>query len=144
MSQSLASEITSAASRQTYYTIRFLVDEPRRADVYRAYAYFRLVDDVLDGTARYRGALLGTDDPARERFLERQVALLDRCLRGDPPANASRHEQMLVDLVAPTVAPLEKAGPDDDGPRARGPPATRAEYEFLRCVVTTVWLPSPR
>ncbi|HLO33618.1 MAG TPA: squalene/phytoene synthase family protein [Anaerolineales bacterium] len=44
----LASSITKAASQQTYYTIRFLVDRERVADAFRAYAYFRCVDDTLD------------------------------------------------------------------------------------------------
>ena len=39
----LASSITKAASQQTYYTIRFLVDRERVPDAYRAYAYFRCV-----------------------------------------------------------------------------------------------------
>jgi len=99
MSQRLSSEITRGASKQTYYTIRFLVDARRRADAYRAYAYFRLVDDILDGTARYRGALLSAHSPERGRFLDRQKSILELCLRGEPPPNASRHEQMLVELV---------------------------------------------
>jgi phytoene/squalene synthetase len=45
----LAPSITKAASKQTYYTIRLLADRARVADAYRAYAYFRWVDDVLDG-----------------------------------------------------------------------------------------------
>jgi len=99
MSERLSEEITLAASRQTYYTIRFLVDGPRRGGAYRAYAYFRLVDDILDGAARYRGALLEVGSPERARFLDRQKGLLERCLRGETPPNASRHEQMLVELV---------------------------------------------
>ena len=51
MNASLASAITKAASTQTYYTIRFLVDRPRMDDAFRAYAYFRWVDDVLDAEA---------------------------------------------------------------------------------------------
>ncbi len=46
--QYLSPFITKAASKQTYYTIRFLVDRERVADAYRAYAYFRWVDDTLD------------------------------------------------------------------------------------------------
>lgn len=49
MITNLASAITKAASKQTYYTIRFLVDRERVDDAYQAYAYFRWVDDVLDG-----------------------------------------------------------------------------------------------
>ena len=48
MTISVASSITKAASKQTYYTIRFLVDRERVDDAYRAYGYFRWVDDVLD------------------------------------------------------------------------------------------------
>ena len=47
-SQRLAAYITWAASKQTYYTIRFLVDRDRVPDAYRTYAYFRWVDDRLD------------------------------------------------------------------------------------------------
>ncbi len=48
MVPNLASSITKTASKQTYYTIRFLVDRDRVDDAYRAYAYFRWVDDVLE------------------------------------------------------------------------------------------------
>ena len=53
MTPSLASSITKAASKQTYYTIRFLVDRERVDDAYRAYGYFRWVDDVLDADSRF-------------------------------------------------------------------------------------------
>lgn len=48
MITSPASSIAKAASKQTDYTIRFLVDRARVDDAYRAYGYFRWVDDVLD------------------------------------------------------------------------------------------------
>ena len=50
----LAASITRAASLQTYATIRFLVDRERVAGAFRAYAYFRWLDDRLDqdGLAR--------------------------------------------------------------------------------------------
>ena len=47
-SGALAATITKAASKQTYYTIRLFVDRGRVEDAYRAYGYFRWVDDVLD------------------------------------------------------------------------------------------------
>jgi len=43
--RALAATITRTASKQTYYTIRFLVDAGLVEDAYRAYAYFRWVDD---------------------------------------------------------------------------------------------------
>jgi phytoene/squalene synthetase len=96
MNASLASSLTKAASRQTYYTIRFLVDRQRVQDAYRAYAYFRWVDDVLDAEAPSNPVAA---DARRRWFLERQRSLLDRCLRGDTPLHANLHEAMLVDLV---------------------------------------------
>jgi phytoene/squalene synthetase len=51
LQETLAPSITKAASKQTYYTVRFLVDHERVADAYRAYAYFRWVDDTLDDPA---------------------------------------------------------------------------------------------
>src|SRR5215213_11524128 len=98
MSASLAAKITKAASRQTYYTIRFLVDRTRVADAYRAYAYFRWVDDILDagsGPASACSAAVAE----RVRFLDQQQALLEACLAGDRPEIACPEEAMLVDLV---------------------------------------------
>jgi len=86
-----ASMITKTASKQTYNTIRFLVDRQRVDDAYRAYGYFRSVDDVLDADS----------GSASERrvFLERQKFLLEQCYRGEPPRDANIQEKMLVELV---------------------------------------------
>jgi phytoene/squalene synthetase len=91
MIPNLASSITKAASKQTYFTIRFLVDRERVEDAYRAYAYFRWVDDILDAQSG--------SDPERKIFLERQKALLEACFRGEPPRDVDIQEQMLVALV---------------------------------------------
>lgn len=99
MPMSLASAITKAASTQTYYTIRFLVDRPRMEDAFRAYAYFRWVDDVLDAEAPSGPAAGDTERSRRRTFLDRQRSLLDRCLRGEVPRDADRHEAMLIELV---------------------------------------------
>ena len=91
MISSLASSITKAASEQTYYTIRLLVDRERVEDAFRAYAYFRWVDDVLDAAS-------GTSSE-RLAFLERQKFLLEACYMGEPPRDVDRQETMLVELV---------------------------------------------
>jgi phytoene/squalene synthetase len=88
---SLASSITKAASQQTYYTIRFLVDRERVADAYRAYAYFRWVDDTLDTESNS-----GLD---RGAFLERQKSLLEKCYEGETLPDTTAEEDMLVELV---------------------------------------------
>ncbi|RPI91595.1 MAG: hypothetical protein EHM40_15240 [Chloroflexi bacterium] len=104
----LASSITKAASQQTYYTIRFLVDRERVADAYRTYAYFRWVDDTLDSGKFALPKFSGTEVSgtagaveARERiaFLERQKSLLEKCYRGESIPDATAEENMLIELV---------------------------------------------
>ena len=90
-SGSLAASITKSASKQTYYTIRFFVDRDRVADAYRAYGYFRWVDDVIDEAGGSRAE--------RTAFAYRQQALLVSCYRGELPEDLCEEEWMLVDLV---------------------------------------------
>jgi phytoene/squalene synthetase len=87
----LAAEITKAASKQTYYTIRFFVDRKRAADAYRAYGYFRWVDDVVDEESG--------SGVERSAFVNRQKSLLESCYRGESPNDPCAEEWMLVDLV---------------------------------------------
>ncbi len=89
--QRLAAAITRSASKQTYYTIRFLVDRDLVADAYRAYGYFRWVDDQLDQS--------GMGKRERLIFVERQKSLMDQCYRGEPPRHPSEEESMLVELI---------------------------------------------
>jgi phytoene/squalene synthetase len=92
MNSNIAATITESASKQTYYTIRLLVDRDRVQDAYRAYAYFRWVDDQLD---------CGTGMPEEKKlFLHRQQALLETCYRKETPVIFMPEEQMLVDLVS--------------------------------------------
>jgi phytoene/squalene synthetase len=91
MTTTPASSITKAASKQTYYTIRFLVDRERVDDAYRAYAYFRWVDDLLDAES-----VSGLD---RSVFFERQKSLLEKCYRGEIPSDANIQEKMLIELI---------------------------------------------
>jgi hypothetical protein len=91
MSTTIAESITKNASQQTYYTIRCLVDRDRIQDAFRAYAYFRWVDDILDAEA-------GSDSD-RRAFLERQKSLLEGCYQGEPRRDVTVQEAMLVELV---------------------------------------------
>jgi len=90
-SGSLAASITRSASKQSYYTIHFFVDRDRIADAYRAYGYFRWVDDVIDDVA--------ASNEERTAFAYRQQTLLDSCYRGILPDDLCKEEWMLVDLV---------------------------------------------
>ena len=90
-STSLPRRITRVASAQTYYTIALLVDRDRTTDAYRAYAYFRWLDDTLDE---------GLSDRAyRTAFVARQQALVERMLRGEVPHSLTPEEHMLLDLI---------------------------------------------
>ena len=99
MIASPAFSITKAASKQTYYTIRFLVDRARVEDAYRAYAYFRWVDDVLDAPSVSGSVLSDVDASGRKAFLERQKSLLEKCIQGEVPADIKTQEKILVELV---------------------------------------------
>lgn len=93
----LAAAMTRAASAQTYYTIRYLADRDRAVDAYRAYAYFRWIDDRVDE---------GNDSAAdRAAFLRRQQMLLDGARRGRLPLDLCPEEQLLADLIAGDAEP---------------------------------------
>ncbi len=87
----LAAAITRAASKQTFYTVRFLVDSDLVQDAYRAYAYFRWVDDWLDQENRPRTERLA--------FVTRQQALLASFSRGDLLADLAPEERLLASLA---------------------------------------------
>jgi len=87
----LARSITLAASKQTYTTIRLLVDRELVADAYRAYAYFRWVDDTLDAETGARSE--------RSAFLQRQRSILENCYRAELLRASSLQEKMLVELI---------------------------------------------
>jgi len=91
MSTTTAKSITRAASKQTYYTIRLLVDRERIDDAYRSYAYFRWVDDTLDAES--------ITFEERSTFVQRQKSLLERCYEGQIPRDVSIPEKMLVELM---------------------------------------------
>lgn len=87
----LAAFITRAASKQTYYTIRFLVDRNLVQDAYRAYAYFRWVDDMLDDKL--------SANAERITFLKRQQKLMHSCYANQPLSLISAEESLLTDLI---------------------------------------------
>lgn len=87
----LAASITKSASRQTWYTIRFLVDRQRVEQAYLAYAYFRWVDDHLDSVS--------SSGSERGDFIQRQESLQASCLRGESIRSHIPQEQMIIALL---------------------------------------------
>jgi len=91
MDTTTAESITKAASKQTYYTIRLLVDRERVYDAYRSYAYFRWVDDTLDANSITAGE--------RSAFIQRQMFLLEKCYQGEIPQDTNIQEKMLIEVI---------------------------------------------
>lgn len=87
----LARRITWAASKQSALIAGLLARGDRRDDCYRAYAYFRWVDDVVDEVAQTR--------ERRLRFVVRQRDLIGRLYRHERPSDLTPEEQMLADLI---------------------------------------------
>ena len=88
---SLAASITRKASKQTFYMIRLFVDRDLIPDAFRAYAYFRWVDDFLD-------APTGSQEE-KITFARRQRGILDDLYQGITPLDLYPPEELLVDLV---------------------------------------------
>jgi hypothetical protein len=89
--RTLAATITRTASKQTYYTIRLLADTGLVDDAYRAYAYFRWLDDWLDQEPRPRSERLA--------FVRRQQALIDGRAHPELLATLTPQEALLADLI---------------------------------------------
>jgi phytoene/squalene synthetase len=91
----LPERITRAASKQAYYTVRYLVDRKHTTQAYRAYAYFRWVDDMLD--------LHLSRHLERRAFVDRQQQLLECGYRnnwqGTWRSKLAPEERLLADLI---------------------------------------------
>ena len=88
----LARSITKTSSKQTYLTACLLVDKDLVDDCFRAYAYFRWVDDVVDITTQTR--------VERISFIQRQKGLIERLYYNDPPDDLIPEEQIIADLIS--------------------------------------------
>ena len=87
----LARSITKKGSVQTYYTARLMVDKDLADDFFRAYAYFRWIDDVIDVTAE--------SDEERLSFMSNQSKLIDDLYQHKPVPDLLPEEEILQDLI---------------------------------------------
>jgi phytoene/squalene synthetase len=90
-SAALARSITKSGSIQTYFTARLMVDKDLVDDFFRAYAYFRWIDDVIDVNSR-------TDDE-RITFISNQRQLIDNLFQKVPSDSLCAEEEILRDLI---------------------------------------------
>ena len=92
-----ARSITWASSQQTYWTIRLMVDKELASDCYRAYAYFRWADDVIDVAAQSGSERIG--------FITRQRELIDCLYRNERPEDLVPEEELVADLISHDTTP---------------------------------------
>ncbi len=88
----LAQSITWTGSKQTYYTARLMMDRHLVNDFYRAYAYFRWADDIIDVSSQ--------SDEERIAFIRRQKDLIDRLYRNERPLDLMPEEEIAADLIS--------------------------------------------
>ncbi|MFC2058344.1 squalene/phytoene synthase family protein [Chloroflexota bacterium] len=88
----MARSITWAGSKQTFFTARLLVDMGLVDDFYRAYAYFRWVDDVIDMSSQPNDELIS--------FIRWQKELIDRLYNNERLDDLAPEEKMVVDLIS--------------------------------------------
>ncbi len=98
ITENLSRSITWVGSKQSYYTARLLVDKELVDDFYRAYAYFRWADDIVDAPTS-DGDSPQSDD-RRIAFVKRQKELVDRLYQCERPNELTQEEQILADLVS--------------------------------------------
>ena len=87
----LAHNITRTGSKQTYYTARLMVDKELLSDFFRAYAYFRWADDIID---------ISLSSPSeRISFVKRQRELIDGLYNNGSPNDLGPEEEIVADLI---------------------------------------------
>jgi len=89
---SMAQSITFTGSKQTYYTARLMVDRELVNDFFRAYAYFRWADDIIDVSAQ--------SDDERLVFIKRQRSLIDGLYKSQRLDILSPEEEILAELIS--------------------------------------------
>jgi phytoene/squalene synthetase len=94
----LARTITWASSKQTYYTARLTVDKDLVNDFYRAYAYFRWIDDIVD--AEVSNEVTSQSDDERISFIRRQRELIERLYRKERSDDLTAEEEIVADLIS--------------------------------------------
>lgn len=89
---SMAKSITFSGSKQTYYTARFMVDKDLVNDFFRAYAYFRWADDIIDVSS--------VSQDERMDFIQRQSELIDGLYQKKQMKLNSPEEEILAVLIS--------------------------------------------
>ena len=87
----MARRITWRESKQSYLTMRLLVDRDLVDDGYRAYAYFRWADDVVDKVLTTKEECIA--------FIRGQRSLIEGLYAGNRPDDLQEGETIVADLI---------------------------------------------
>ena len=108
-SETLAKSITLKGSKQTYFIARMMVDIDLVNDFFRAYAYFRWADDIVDAPTSLDSpsafdVKTSMDSSAQTRtkriaFINRQKDLIDSLYNNERPEDMQPEEEILADLI---------------------------------------------
>ena len=108
-SAALAKSITLMGSKQTYFIARMMVDKDLTNDFFRAYAYFRWADDIIDAPTSLDAPAesevkTSIDGSAQTRsqqiaFINRQKVLIESLYRNERPEDMQPEEEILADLI---------------------------------------------
>lgn len=93
----LAKSITKSSSLQTYYIIKLLVDRGMNIDAYKAYAYFRWLDDQVD---KYFPVY-----KERIQFIQRQKHIVDNAYARLPLPELLLEEKIIAELIETDTTP---------------------------------------
>lgn len=96
----LAREITKKSGLETYYIIKFLADKHKVNDAYKAYAYFRWLDDQIDENLKNR--------KDKQKFIKRQKTIIELSYRRKKPAIVHPQERMITELIENDSKPNSK------------------------------------
>lgn len=87
----LARRITWMGSKQSYLIGQLLVDRTLRNDFFRAYSYFRWIDDMIDEVIHTRSE--------RIEFIDRQSELIRSIYSNKKVKIENEEEEILLDLI---------------------------------------------
>lgn len=87
----LAGSITKNSSLQTFYTIKLLVDKPLVNDAFKAYAYFRWIDDQVD---KYLPNCIEC-----KNFIKRQKKIIKNAYSHIEQSNLKPEEKIITELI---------------------------------------------
>ncbi|MHA2347187.1 MAG: squalene/phytoene synthase family protein, partial [Candidatus Hodarchaeales archaeon] len=88
---SIAKSIVRKSNKLTYLIILLLVDKNLRKECFKAYAYFRWLDDLIDNN--------GAQNERIKVLINRQKVIIQQAYNDEKPNASSPEEEILIELI---------------------------------------------